>query len=91
MKNQLVKESGNLRQEEKLIAMRNNDETLVDWIYIMDGLSRIDEALQYLEDSPLRIKIWIDERKNQGKLYHGKKTIQIDKKTSYAYEGDIDL
>ena len=71
--------------------MRNNDETLIDWVYIMDGLSRIDEALVYLEDHPLRIKIWIDERKNQGKLYHGKKTITIDKKTSYAYEGDIDM
>ena len=39
----------------------------------------------------MRIKIWIDERRNQGKLYHGKKTITIDKKTSYAYEGDIDV
>ena len=46
----VAKESDNLRQEEKLKAMRNNDETLVDWIYIMDGLSRIDEALLYLEE-----------------------------------------
>lgn len=46
----LAIESDNLRQEEKLKAMRNNDETLVDWVYIMDGLSRIDEALLYLEE-----------------------------------------
>lgn len=62
----------------------------MDWVYIMDGMSRTDEALAYLDEQPLRIAIWVEERRSQGKLYHGKKALQIDKKTTYAYEGEID-
>ena len=53
-----------MRNEERLMSLRNYDSSLVAWIYQMDALARTDEALQFLDDNPMRITIWLDERRS---------------------------
>ena len=71
--------------------MRDCDDTLVGWVYTMNGLDRTDEALQYLDDQPHRIKVWLDERRKTSKLYVGSKKIKTAQKHAYEYEGEIDM
>ena len=71
--------------------MRDCDETLVSWVYTMDGLERTDEALEYLDDQPKRISVWMEERRTQKKLYVGSKKIKTAQKHAYEYEGEIDM